>query len=662
MNSFEFELWIEQYKAIIKERGERPLFPDEIAKLDENIDYIPDDYKSAFISALGGDFSKFEKLPHLLRNYLGALELKKFREKFDGAPSLESESVRKYLENNAMNAALRAGISAEKNAEKTRDSALALDSYMNRILMKRTMQPTTPVGRERIVAALDSSERAEAVIEKNAAKQLVMAKMMLLAQIGKYEVIDKNGLSNELDVPVYETLVHGNRTNFVLPVGEDSSQVIDAFMGQNGGADAGIEKRIAATHSVKRRKLGKSGELRSESKEQRTYSPFKVFGNQYGMDIAAGGLGENGPGGEDDIILGDGMSGHMYMRAEAGDAKHCGSLLIGIEGSAPGKDSYLGNSHSIRGQSAKQSAFLADKHIVGKKVGGRQIDLSGISATDLSAFLNTFSEKYTALQNSANTPEGIEKLSGINDMLMGKRLDMKSLTEMMGELGMANAENLDIISQARCGYLNKTNASAITEEDFKQSVRAKFSQEQACNIAEARFKNAADNIELAVGAVKELMFTHETRSLGWKIRHPIKNYRENAKIADLTERLMSEKHLGKEQIASSMLRHNDTFSMNWGEGLSYDRDVIDFARQNAEIFKTSENKLLGVLEEAHGKFCEKTGVSRASVKEETVNKAPVNVDGRIKVMINEENIIGKETEKSPKIIQEQPTTHKSKNI
>jgi hypothetical protein len=158
------------------------------------------------------------------------------------------------------------------------------------------------------------------------------------------------------------------------------------------------------------------------------------------------------------------------------------------------------------------------------------------------------------------------------------------------------------------------------------------------------------------------MFTHETRSLGWKIRHPIKNYRENAKIADLTERLMSEKHLGKEQIASSMLRHNDTFSMNWGEGLSYDRDVVDFARQNAEIFKTSENKLLGVLEEAHGKFCEKTGVSRASVKEETVNKAPVNVDGRIKVMIKEENIIGKETEKSPKIIQEQPTTHKSKNI
>ena len=40
MNSFEFELWIDQYKVIIKEIGaERPLFPDEITKLDENIDY-----------------------------------------------------------------------------------------------------------------------------------------------------------------------------------------------------------------------------------------------------------------------------------------------------------------------------------------------------------------------------------------------------------------------------------------------------------------------------------------------------------------------------------------------------------------------------------------------------------------------------------------------
>jgi hypothetical protein len=54
--------------------------------------------------------------------------------------------------------------------------------------------------------------------------------------------------------------------------------------------------------------------------------------------------------------------------------------MIGIEGSAPGKSSYLGNDHGVRAKSAKQSAFLAGKSIIGKKVGGRQVDLSGISS------------------------------------------------------------------------------------------------------------------------------------------------------------------------------------------------------------------------------------------------------------------------------------------
>jgi hypothetical protein len=610
MTQRDFEARIKEYKSEIKEtRIMRPLSDDEMKWVDKNIDYIPDDYKSSFILALGGDFSEFEKLPHLLRNYLGALELKKFREKFDDAPSLDSEDVREYLEKNAMNAALRAGISAEKNAESTRESALALDSYMNRILMKRTMQPTTPSGKERLVAALDSGERAEAAIGKNAAKQLVMAKMMLLAQLGKYEVIDKNGLSKELDVPVYETLVHGNRTNFVLPAGDDSAKVIDAFMGQNGGADAGIEKRTAATHSVKRRKLGKSGELKSDSKEQRTYSPFKVFGNQYGMDIAVGGLGESGPGGEDDSILGEGKSGHLYMRAEAGDSKHCGSLLIGIEGSAPGKDSYLGNSHSILGKSAKQSAFLADKSIVGKKVGGRQVDLSGISASDLSSLLNTFSEKYTALQRGANTPDGLENLTRVNDMLMGEHMDIDKMMEMFAALDMNDKGLNDIVSQARNGYLSGIDPTGITDEEFKQSVRAKFSQEQACNIAEARFEYAGDDFSLAVGAVKELIFTHETRSLGWKLLHPIKNYRENATISSLIKRLETEKGFDIVDIAGAMGYYDNTFALDWGNDLSNDRAVIRFAKytEGGKLFKPTEQKLLDVLKQTQRNIRKKLG-------------------------------------------------------
>ena len=658
MNSHEFELWIEQYKAIVKERGaERPLFPDEIKKLDENIDYIPDDYKSAFILALGGDYSKFEKLPQLLRNYLGALELKKFREKFDDAPSLESKAVREYLENNAMNAALRAGITAEKNAADTKESAMALDTYMSQILMKRTMMPPSAEGRERLVSTLGNEAFAEEVLRKNRARQLVLAKSMLLAQIGKFDLIGENGLGKELDVPVYETLVHGSRTNFVLPTGKSSGNVIDAFMGRNDGADVEIRERTAATHSVKRRSVDQNGVLISEVKELRTYNPFRIFQNQYGMDIAAGGVGELGP--DQNVITGNGSSGHMYIRAEKGDVKHGGSLLIGIEGSAPGMSDSLGNAHDFRAKSAKQSPFLADKTIVGKKIGGRQIDLSGVSSEKLTQLLNTFSQKYSALQRDGETPEGREKLAKINDMLMGKRLDEEALTELMGELGMSDEKTLNVISNTRRGYLNKINVSEVTEAAFKQSIRATFSQEQACSLAKARFESAGKNVVLSVSAIKELMLTHETRSLGWKIRHPIKNYREYATISSLKEKLTAEKKFKAEEIASNMRSNRDTCVMDWGGDLSYDRDVLLFVQEKATLFKP----LAGKLPSESPKPKSDLSIEADSAKtKKTVEKAFEKAEPRDKLVIHEVKEDQKGAELSQEIVSNQQILENGKHL
>ena len=668
MNSFEFELWIEQYKVIIKDKGERPLFDSEITKLDENIDFIPDEYKNAFTAAFGGDFSKFEKLPHLLRNYLGALELKKFREKFDGEPSLDRIDVREYLENNSMNAALRAGISAEKNANKTREFAKALDSYMNHILMKRTMAPITEEAKSKLSLQLNDEAQVTAVIDRNKASQLVIAKTMLLAQLGKYDVIDKNGLSSGLDVPVYETLVHGGRTNFVLPGGANSGSVIDAFMGQNGGADAGIEKRTAATHSVKLRSFSQNGIVKSESKELRTYSPFKVFGNQYGMNIAVGGIGAEGP--NQKIITGNGESGHMYMRAEAGDSKHCGSLLIGIEGSAPNADSYLGNTHGISAKSAKQSAFLADKSIVGKKIGGRQIDLSGISAEYLANILDQFSQKYSELQENANTEEGREKLSNLNDMLMGKRMDVDRMMDMFASLGITGEGLKNVVTNSRQGYLSQINLKETSREEFTQSIRKGFSQEKACEIARARFEYAGDDLQLAAGAIKELVFTHQTRSLGWKILHPIKNYRENATISSLIERLETEKGFDKAEIASAFAFFDDTFSMDWGEKLSYDRELALFQRVNERNFKASDSKLIGVLTNVYKnlevEIIEKDEVAQMQADLAKVLRGVDLDDSRESIVIEEENEANKSIglDMSEEIIPEQSTrtTQKSFDI
>ena len=609
MTSFDFELWIEQYKAITKERGsEKPLSPDEIDKLTENIDYVPEKYKAAFSKALlASDFSEFEKLPSLLRNYLGALEVKRFIEEFDGAPSLEDERVQQYLEENVMNAAFRVGISALKNDESTRESAMALDSHMSHIMMKNTMLPTTEQWTNNLDNFYGNSSVAYSRISMNNEKLLILAKTMLLAQIGQYDVLEKNELGHELDVPVYETLVHGNRTNFILPAGRDSQEVLDAFMGYRGGIAAGIKERTAATHWVKRREISKNGLLKSEGKEQRTYSPLKVFSHQYGMDIAVGGFGQEKSGGG--YVFNNGEDGHMYMRAEAGDEKHCASLLIGIEGSAPQKDSSLGNEHGILAKSAKQSAFFADKRIVGKKVGGRQVDLSGVSAEALASLLETFSQKYELLQKRAHGPKGRELISQVNEMLMGKRMDRQAFSEMLTLLEINDKSILDTFDAARRGYFNtqNVNVSEITEEDFKQSYRAKLSQEMACNLAEARFAYAekrlssdadtaeADGLELAAGAIKELMLTHETRSIWWKIRHPIQNYRENKTISNLMTRLGE--NFEKGAIAGAFGFYDNTFALNWGEGLSNDRNAVNFAleAEGHKLFKPSEQKLFGIF-------------------------------------------------------------------
>ena len=694
----ELEAKIKEYKAEVKKTGiERPLTDEEIDEIGGSIHNMPLKYRDAITLSLQNEHGSFEKLPLLIRNYLGAFALKQFRERFNGNPSLENEEVRKYLDKNLMNAALRAGISAEKSQESTRDMATALDTYMNAGLMKKTMQAPSEQAKGNLLNFLDESKVNE-MVARNMERQLVMAKAMLLAQLGKYEVIDKNGISHELDVPVYETLVHGNRTNFVLPRGESSGSVIDAFMGEDGGAGAGIEKRTAATHSVKRRSIGNSGAVRSDTKELRTYNPFRVFGNQYGMDIAVGGIGENGPNKR--IVTGNGEAGHMYMRAERGDAKHCGSLLIGIEGSAPGKDNYIGHSHGIRAKKAKQSAFLADKSIVGNKIGGRQIDLSGISAEALASILNKFTENYRALQHD---PAQREKLSGLNDKLMGKQMTPEALVEMLASLNISGKDIEDAVSQARAGYIGRIGEKALSRDEFTRSIRAGFSQERACKLAEARFAYArellesdsaeaeADSLELASGAIKELMLTHETRSAWWKIRHPIKNYRENKTISDLMTRL--KENFEAEAIASAFGFYDNTFALNWGEELSYDSRTVKFVKEaeGSKLFGPSENKLPRAFEKVRADIRDKISTKVIAEQEQTamreelaqyeperfkdselgLPKDPVGeyTENLVKMMrqpivVNEENEANKsvDVDESVEIIPEQPAITNQKEF
>ena len=582
MNLEQFKTLLKTYQEETKEnKVERPLTADELNGIEENIANIPDEYQAAFESASRGDFSKFESLPFALRNYLGAKKLQNFRNTYGENPSINDLSVRNHLRSVAMDAAFRAGVSVEKNSPETRANAKIMDSFMNTHLMQKTMIPPTDAEKRALVERIGQAN-ANAVVRQNLEKQRVMAKMLFMAQLGKYEIYEKARLSTELEEPLSETIAHGSRTNFVLPVGEDTHLLFDAFLGNNMGATAGVNKRTAATHYVKRRAIDENGFIKSETKESKTYSPFKVFRNQYGMNIATGGIGVMGPDGN--AIVGDGESGHVYMRIEEGDKKHCGSLLFGIEGSEPGKSNYLGHSHSASGTGAKQSAFFADKQIVGKKTGGRQVDLSGISSRQLADILSSFDRKYSELQRNADTKQGRNRLAKINDMLMGNRMSLDKLYEMCNGMGIDGQNLRGTLENARGGYLTKSTASAVSKEEFRQNVRAKISQETACYLAEERFRNAGGDLELSVGALKELMLTHDTRKLSWRLRHPIRNYREKEMIRNLTDRLKNEKHLSEEALSNALNSQNDTFSMYWGDKLSNDYSARTFLRNKSEEF------------------------------------------------------------------------------
>jgi hypothetical protein len=221
-----------------------------------------------------------------------------------------------------------------------------------------------------------------------------------------------------------------------------------------------------------------------------------------------------------------------------------------------------------------------------------------------------------------------------------------------------------MIAQARNGYMSKINVKEITDEEFKQSIRSGFSQDKACAIAEARFERAGDSLELSVGAIKELMYTHETRSIGWKIRHPIKNYLEYSKINSLTKKLQTEKGFERADIASAMRYYDDSFSMDWGDELSNDRDAIRFAKSNKYAFKKSENKLLDVLKKASDAIGIKTVASEEvkEMQEELARVLEGKSPDREQIAVEEEDEANKNMDISMDIIPEQPEINKTMEL
>ena len=620
MTPAEIKERISSYEKACKEAGgEIPVPAADVDAFFANEDNVPEDYRDAYQRARNGDFSQFDTLPLFLRNVLGAIEVRNFINQFSNKPSYDNQELQKRLKDKAMNAAFRAGMFALKRSDSEDNRKLAenCDKLMSYNIMQKTMMTPTEQEIQSFTEAVGENN-APAELERNLARQRVMAKTFFMSQLGKYEVISKGKASGELNETIAETLAHGGRTNYILPVGSDTQTVFDAVLGENRGQAAGVYKRSAATHYVSRRKINDNGTISSQSKEEKLYVNLrKIMSNQNGMDLAVGGIGAKGPG--TTPITGRGESGHAYMRIENGDKKHCGSLLLGIEGCAPQSSSSLGSTHGIRAIPGKQSAFISGKGAVGNKLGGRQVDLSGLSSQELANIINAFDRKYAELQNNANTPEGRQRLSEINDMLIGKPMETQKLIGMLNDLGIDGTQVSQTVNKARNGYYaSKIETLKITKEEYQQNIRKAYNQKDACKLAKARFERAGDNLELSVGAIKELMFTHATRPSNYFWRHPIKNYQENKTIASLMKSLEKDKHFSRDDIAREFMRNTDTFSLDWGEGLTHDQRDIDIIEEKA--FDNKDSKLVGIINEAANKYYKDEVIKNNEAREQAQMK------------------------------------------
>ena len=162
-----------------------------------------------------------------------------------GVETNKRRAIKKFLEDNAMDGAFRVAVSTAKHVD---DNMKKFEVYMNEYILVKTLTPPSEEEKRNVATRLNDEKKAEEVINKNIEKQLIMAKTLFMAHLGKYDLKETKDSSVEYSGSIAETIVHGGRTNFILPYGGDQARMMKSYTGANSKKNAGLEGRIAATH------------------------------------------------------------------------------------------------------------------------------------------------------------------------------------------------------------------------------------------------------------------------------------------------------------------------------------------------------------------------------------------------------------------------------
>ena len=474
-----------------------------------------------------GDCSKFNHLPHFLREYYGRNVFKEFfgTDQFgpdNPLPPLNDEMKQKLEDAGMTNRPEfrymltqlieRGALDSEGNL--IADQLLKYDQYLNQRMLSRTLDPVDGQREQNILNKFPGKE-GEKMLRVNQEKQLLMAKTLFMTQLGridiKSEVMEDEKLTEPYEGNIVELYSHSGRVMFTLPHGESSKQdkMFDAWQKRTLESEGMWEGRFAS-HDIKRRHVNDYGEVTQASKEiklkwkeqlkngQLNKKITTYFGN-YGMNIPLGGLGQKFNG--NDCVDGQGSFGHMYIREKKGDKNICGSILVGIENAAPKMESSVGQLHNYKAIGHDMSPFYSGKATPGAQYDGREVDLSHLKPEELTKALQDFEVGYAQLQREAKTdPQSMQKLKEINEKICGKYMNAMELANLMTSVGIKKEEAIRLTEAGRSAknadYIIHLGGPDVYREDMHKVLEPEKVKELPQNEAALkRMQQVAEKAE-----------------------------------------------------------------------------------------------------------------------------------------------------------------------
>ena len=252
-------------------------------------------------------------------------------------------------------------------------------------------------------------------------------------QLSDFKIYDKQGNSSDWTAPVAVALSHCRRVVLTMPVerngnGDAEQGMWNSIFHTKNNADAMDKHRAASTHSLRRRKIGRTG----PTKEVKV-RPGNLIG-QRGMNCAIGGIGNTGISGK--MIRNNGSCGHFYSMYKESTSGSYGAILFGLESDSAGVMNQMGHKHDWHATAEAASSLGSQrKDEVGADYGGRQCDLTHRTPGEIQSWmaaLETKMKEWDSADGGRQGGEGVQMMR----LLAGKKLSAPEIERLRGILGV----------------------------------------------------------------------------------------------------------------------------------------------------------------------------------------------------------------------------------